>query len=52
VIEVKGHEWPADAARSLCRACKGTHGNVAQEREPIEVTLAPVQAVTDGGDGG
>ncbi|GIF42643.1 hypothetical protein Axi01nite_69540 [Actinoplanes xinjiangensis] len=33
---------PDDAARSLCRTCKGTHGNVDQERERIEVTLVPV----------
>jgi hypothetical protein len=34
---------PDDAARSLCRTCKGTHGSVDQERERIEVRLVPVK---------
>ncbi|MFC4072245.1 hypothetical protein [Actinoplanes subglobosus] len=34
---------PADAARSLCRTCKGTHGSVDEERERIEVRLVPAR---------
>ncbi|MEV4283657.1 hypothetical protein [Actinoplanes xinjiangensis] len=43
-------ERPADAARSLCRMCKGTHGNVDQERERIEVRLVAVKPEGGGRD--
>ncbi|GIF03202.1 hypothetical protein [Actinoplanes siamensis] len=36
-------ERPADAARSLCKARKGTHGNVGGDRELIEVRLRPLE---------